>query len=476
MGLKLFQVDIEDLSKERTLRFDVDFVHFKVTDALMSGYSFTQLFDVVERPSCSLDEFEEIRYAEISNVTKEGDVIPEILKSSERNELNENYFRKIENGDIIKPRAGDILISSVRPNLKKHVYIGANDDCYYTKAFIQLRPKCLGRVLYYLLRTAFHENLVAVSRQGKGYPTLKTSDLFHLRFEKTIIDRAISKECLINDHIDPLEKGIKFLRPKIRNPSDVIDEIFSREFNFNISKLEELQQICKYELPMQTISNNIDLRFSFKFHREAGDFVLNSLKSVSSKKIRDYLAIPIALGKGISPTDYDENGSYYYVSMAAIKNWYLDLDNIKTVKDEYYNANVSKTVMANDILLARSGEGTIGKVAIIEDKDIAGIFADFTMRIRLKNCNPMFVFYYFRTKLFQYLIYINKKGLGNNTNIFPNQIREFPMIDSSSKKQQEIVDEINAELEKQRDVEYRIALKRQEIERFINNTLVPSGA
>jgi hypothetical protein len=472
LGVKLFQIDIADLSKEHTLRFDVDFVHFKITAAPMSGYNFAQLFDVVKKSSPSTDEFEEIKYAEISNVTKEGEVIPEILRSSERSELNENYFRKIENGDIMKPEAGDVLISSVRPNLRKHVYIDPNDDCYYTKAFIQLRPKHCGRVLYYLLRTAFHENLVAVSRQGKSYPTLKTSDLFHLRFEKTIIDRAISKEHLLNEYIGSIEKEIDRLRSTIRNPSDIIDEIFSREFNFNIGKLEELRKISKYELPMQIISNNPDLRFSFRFHREAGYFVLNFLKSVSTRKIKDYLVSPIVLGKGISPTDYDENGSYFYISMADIKNWYLDLENTKTVKDEYYNASLSKTVMANDILLARSGEGTIGKVAIIEDRDIEGVFADFTMRIRVQHCNPMFVYCYFRTKFVQYLIYINKKGLGNNTNIFPSQIREFPMIDASSKKQQDIVDEINTELQKQRDIDYRIKLKRQEIEKFITDTLL----
>jgi len=471
LGLKAFRIDIRDLSRERTLRFDVDFVHFKATSAAVSGYSFTQLFKIVKRSPCSIDEFEEIKYAEISNVSKDGDVVPEILRAGERSEFNEDYFRKIEKGDIIKPEAGDILLSSVRPNLRKHVYIDADDDCYYTRAFIQLRPKRCGRVLYYLLRTAFHEGLVAVSRQGKGYPTLKTGDLFHLRFEKTIIDRAISEEHLLNERIGSIESEIDGLRSTIRNPADVIDEVFSREFNFNIGKLEELHQISRYELPMHIISNNLDLRFSFRFHREAGYFVMNSLKTVSPKKIRDYIASPIVLGSSISPTDYDENGTCVYVSMADIKNWHLDMENIKRVRDEYYDANLSKTVMTNDILLARSGEGTIGKVAIIEDGDIQGVFADFTMRIRLRDCSPVFAYYYLRTRFVQYLIYVNKKGLGNNTNIFPNQIREFPMIDASPEKQQDVAGEVNTELQKQRNIEDRIKSRRRKIEEFVAETL-----
>jgi len=54
------------------------------------------------------------------------------------------------------------------------------------------------------------------------------------------------------------------------------------------------------------------------------------------------------------------------------------------------------------------------------------------------------------------LIEINKKGLGTNTNIFPSQIQEFPLIDISTKTQQKIVDEIKAELDNQEGVKKKI--------------------
>ncbi len=44
--------------------------------------------------------------------------------------------------------------------------------------------------------------------------------------------------------------------------------------------------------------------------------------------------------------------------------------------------------------------GTIGKVALIDDEDLQGIFADFTMRIRLASYRPLFAYYYFRTDYF----------------------------------------------------------------------------
>lgn len=71
--------------------------------------------------------------------------------------------------------------------------------------------------------------------------------------------------------------------------------------------------------------------------------------------------------------------------MANIKNWKFETEDSKLVSKNYSNQNLNKTVNKDDILIARSGEGTIGKVALIEGEDLQGIFADFTMRMRLKN-------------------------------------------------------------------------------------------
>lgn len=118
-----------------------------------------------------------------------------------------------------------------------------------------------------------------------------------------------------------------------------------------------------------------------------------------------------------------------------------------------------------------SGEGTIGKVALIDDDKLQGVFADFTMRIRLKDYNPEFAYYYFRTTYFQYLIEIYKKGLGNNTNIFPVVVREFPMLDISLKEQQRIVDEIHSEISKQDEIKSQISNLRSKIDEIMENVI-----
>ena len=131
-----------------------------------------------------------------------------------------------------------------------------------------------------------------------------------------------------------------------------------------------------------------------------------------------------------------------------------------------------KSVQKNDIILARSGEGTIGKVALINSDEINGIFADFTMRIRLKDYNPEFAYFYFRTSYFQYLVEIYKKGLGNNTNIFPTVVQEFPMIDIPIEEQQCIVNEIKLQIKKQDKIKSEISELRAKIDEIIEETII----
>ncbi|MDQ6952057.1 MAG: hypothetical protein Q9M15_00825 [Mariprofundaceae bacterium] len=478
MGLRQFDITLDQFSAEASLRCDTDFIDFSRIPKEKS-FSFGTLFDVVEYEKkdrlALIDDIEDIpfQYSEIGNVTKQGDVEAVTLDFSTRDELVEDYFKKIEKGDIQTAQAGNILLSKVRPNLKKYVLIdGDLTDIFYTTALIQLRPKKLNKLLFYSLRTVFYNNLMSIARQGKGYPTLKVNDLFCIKLDSNIINMFEDKEQSLLNKIEPIEQNIKKLKSKIKAPHEVVNRVFTRELNFNLERFEALKKVKIFDVDFSHYGNNKDLRYSVKFHRQAGQFVLDELKSKTSKKIKDFISVPIVLGKGISPAQYDDdNGEYYYLSMATIKNWKFEKDNAHLVTDKFASDNQNKTIQVNDILLARSGEGTIGKVAIITDEELNGIFADFTMRIRLKDYNSLFAYYYFRTEYFQYLVEINKKGLGNNTNIFPSQIQEFPLLDISTEEQERIVFEIKTELDAQEKIKAQIAQERNKIDEVIENAI-----
>jgi len=475
MGLNIANICLENINKEYSLRYDADYLMFQNDFNINKYYSFNDLFIIEKKKEINLNEIDEdFLYAEIGNVTKQGDVFPVLLNFNKRYEINENYFKKIKKGDIIKTNIDDILLSKVRPNLKKYVLINEkNVNIYYTSAFIQLRPQKMSKILYYTFRNIFYKNLISISRQGKGYPTIKEDDLYNLKFDKEIIDKLIKNKTKIIKNIEIIENIISNLMTSIIEPHIIINNIFTDNFKFDIEKYIKLKKKTCSSLSFCKFSNNIDLRYSVKFHRKSGQFVYNELRKVTNKKIKDFISEPIILGKSISPENYDENGTYFYISMFDIKSWNFDKENCKTISDNYYTSNTKKTVKKGDIILARSGEGTIGKVAIIDDDSIEGVFADFTMRIRVRSCNPKFVYYYFRTDYFQYLIEINKKGLGNNTNIFPNQLQEFPMLDIPIKEQDKIVKNIETEMEKQNHIKEQIETERKKIDSIIMNSIFP---
>lgn len=467
--MRIFTVGLQELGKEETLRCDTDFLYFQHHFLIDEYYSFSDLFEFSKNNKVNTADLnDDFYYCEIGDVEKDGDTHPVLLNLNNRLIEYADYYKKIEKGDIIRAKEGDILIAKVRPYLKKYVYVTEEkQNIYYTSAFIHLVPKKMNKVLYYVIEYIYYENLLPISRQGKSYPTLNEKDLLYLKFDKNIINRLLENETKILTQIEPIEQEIQKLKQQIRSPQKIINEVFAEEFGFDLEKFEELRRERTYFIDLSNCANNKDLRQSVKFHKEAGVFVWEELKKVTNKRIKHFLAEPIVLGAGISPSEYDEDGKYYYISMASIKNWEFEKETARLVSDEYASKHQDKAIRKNDIILARSGEGTIGKVALIEEEDINGIFSDFTMRIRLSNCNPLFAYYYFRTKYFQYLIEINKKGLGNITNIFPSQIQEFPMIAVDLKKQHEIVGKIKEEINRYEEVKKQIETKKDEINEII---------
>lgn len=316
-----------------------------------------------------------------------------------------------------------------------------------------------------LFQSNYYINYLLGVVSQKAQPNLQLYDLKNIKLP--VIDNSLILSTVTR--ISPIEKQISALKGNIKDIQGIVDEVFQKELHFDYAKFYQLKEIKNFSYSLSSFSLNPDLRFSAKFHRPAGDFVMQELLKVTSKKFKHFLSESIILGASISPSDYDENGDCYYLSMATIKNWTFEKESAQTVSNNYYKANHEKTVKRGDILLARSGEGTIGKVALIESDDVQAVFADFTMRIRLKDYNPKFAYYYMRSAYFQYLVEIYKKGLGNNTNIFPIVVREFPLIDIPIVEQQRIVDEIQAEIDKQNEIKNQIVILRTEIDKIVES-------
>jgi hypothetical protein len=182
--MRISTISFEKFSREKTLRADFEY-QSDLGQLDNDFYMLRELFDFPESQKINENDlYEDFLYCEIGDVDKNGDIYPIKLNFSERNLADENYYKKIEKGDIMPVSTGDILISKVRPNLKKYVFIDDDKcDVFFTTAFIKLKPKIMPKVLYYCLRTVFYKKLMAASRQGKGYPTLSLMDLEQIRFK-----------------------------------------------------------------------------------------------------------------------------------------------------------------------------------------------------------------------------------------------------------------------------------------------------
>src|SRR3989338_940419 len=363
----------------------------------------------------------------------------------------------------------NILISSLRLAKSPALYFEKENltDYVFSNGFYIYKVKAgwNKKFVLHILRTKRLKSILDNNiYRGIGISAYKDNDLKKIKIpliSKSAQDRIVAQ-------IEPIEKKIKELKNQITPPQEVINKVFAREFRFDLRKFEELKKIKNYYLDIATASNNKDIRNSVAFHKESVQFVMDELRRITKSKVKHFIAEPIVLGASISPTDFDESGEYYYVSMATVKNYCLELDDSQRVSENYSKENINKAIQKNDIIMTRSGVA-IGKFALVED-DIYGIFADFTMRIRLHDYNPLFAYYYFRTDYFQHLIHSHKKGL-QNKNIFPSQIQEFPMIDISLKAQQNIVGEIKAELDAQEKMNRNIEAERNKIDEIIEKAI-----
>lgn len=469
MGVNIQKKKLSDFRSEESLRYDYKYISSFETSS-NDFYSYRQLFDFVPYKSIDITSLEKFKYAEIGNVNKLGEVEPVELSFDDRQEENESLFKKIEKGDIIKPLPGDVLISKIRPYLNKNV-LNDTEETYFTKAFIHIRPKINSELFFLALRTKFINQINAVSRQGKGYPTLKEDDLKSIRFPKSIVDALVNSQSELIEKISPIKQEIANLKATKKQTLNIINQVFGDAFGFDWSAFENIKKVKSYTSSISKFANNIDCRMGIRFHNKAGAYIQSFLESKTNKRIKDFISENIVLGKSVSPSDYDEDGEYFYIAMSNIKTWAFDPEDCKKVSESYAASNLNKTVQKGDILLARSGEGTIGKVALIEDEDINGIFADFTQRIRFTGFDPLCAYYYMRSDFFQYLVYTHKKGLGNNTNIFPSQIKEFPIPDWDENKQAEIVEKIKTQLDEQKVIDSQIEEKQQSINKIIEDAI-----
>ncbi|WP_164690165.1 restriction endonuclease subunit S [Paraclostridium sordellii] len=370
-----------------------------------------------------------------------------------------------ENSNLLKVPKGSLVISNAMTIglafiLQRDVYVNQNvfwidiDESKYNKKFLM-----------------WYFNVVLREYFANKY---EAKYLSKDELGRVIVPNiSINKQKEIISIIEKNEISLKELKEQVIEESEIIDSVLSEVVNIDMNRLNELKSKNIFKMNFHECSiENYDMRIGHRYSNRAFKYLKDELNKNIHGNIKEYLKEPMSLGASIRPDDYIEKGNKYYISMASIKNWNVDLKNSKIVSDEFYYKNISKSLKKGDIVVARSGEGTIGKVGYIE-QELDAIFSDFTIRIRVDNnkLDSKFMYYYMRSKYMQLLIEFNKKGLGNNTNIFPNEIKNFSLIHLDLLKQKEIVKDIENKINKVEDIKNQMKCIKETIENEILSIL-----
>lgn len=474
MGINFQKKLFSEFSVENSLRFDFNFINS--LEPLIEGfYSYRAIFEIIQPLKVNTDDLESFQYAEIGNVSKTGEVSPVFLSFSDRNEENESLFKKIEKGDIILPKKGDILISKIRPYLNKNILI-EDEKIYYTKAFIQIRPKIHPLLFYCALRTIFFKKLNAVSRQGKGYPTLKEEDLKSIRFPKTIIDRLKAQEQNILSKIESLLLKIDESKENKIRDADIINHAFGQAFNIPNSDIASIDNTSKLNVKLSCLSlRNNNLRNSFRWNKMQhiqdylyknidciqllGSFITETKNGWSPISIEGGDGIPV-LGQEhfsydgalkISPSKFTEetknNIENYFIQQGDFfvsRGNTVDLVALASVVEE----EISEDIIFPDLYIKIQFDETI-----IDKKYLALLFNSFFGRLYFK--------------------YVSKGKNQTMVKISSSELYDFylpiPDIDVQRRVVNQIQDQIDAQNHIDQKIEENIAKISQIIEEAIRN-------
>jgi len=447
LGVAIMNVHIEmfqNLIRDNTLRIDPKYHSLQIK----TGWN---IFNSVQKEMIELSEIL-VEKKEIFNyddnteyfgiqtgskyINKFGDIRDSIIVTKEEHPQRLKY----------KVSSGDILISSLRyARVPVITFSGKNIDLnkyVFSNGFYILKVKNNWNThfVFRLLKTkklrAVLDNNLAT---GIGISNYKITDLLKIKVPNV----PLEQQDYFVDSITPLEKEIELSKTQLLDSQEIIDKVFFDEFNLDVTILSELPRFEVYNISFNEFSNNKDLRNSAKFHKRKRIFIEKEFHKLTNKKIKDFLSEPATLGFSAKSNYFDQESTSQYISMAELKNWNINTTDVKKLKEEYLESakRTNKIIRKNDILMCRSGEGTIGKVAHVDETN-EDVYADFVMRLSFKNYSSKFAYYFFRTTYFQSLIEIYKKGLGNNTNIYPKDIHEFPLLDISLDRQKKILEEI----------------------------------
>lgn len=298
---------------------------------------------------------------------------------------------------------GDIIVSTVRPNLKNIAIVDfCDNNLVASSGFCVLRPSNIERnyLFHFIISDKFTNHLMGLTT-GANYPAVRDSDIL--------------------DSIIPI--------PPLSVQQSIVAEL---------DEINNLLQLKKKEL------ETFDKLAQSIFYEMFGDPVTNEKKWVV-KKYGDEFEI----GSGGTPSksrpEYWENGNIPWIGSNMCQNCIINNTDGKYITEEGLSHSSAKLLDKGTIIVALVG-ATIGKTALLNTSTATNQNIAFINVTGNEEYNSYFVFYHMMS------LYDEFMNIGNGDFKMANLsfVRSLPIIKPSLEFQQTFAQRIEA-IEQQKE-------------------------
>ena len=179
------------------------------------------------------------------------------------------------------------------------------------------------------------------------------------------------------------------------------------------------------KIPVNNLINRMDYRYYYQSRKSSINKLIN--RNVPFRTLKDFV---VYCKKG--KTLYGKERKFSEEGLRFIHTTNLTDIGINYKKDEKFISPCSKMyskdayTKVGDILIARVGDGCVGRTAIVASKKDIGCISDCIFMIKVKNISPYFVALFLKTKSAKEWFKMIKHGSGT-TSINKDEILSIPI-------------------------------------------------
>ncbi len=332
-----------------------------------------------------------------------------------------------------------------------------------------LRPKTKNiNIPFYekLFQTDFFIKYLFGLVSQKAQPNLQSYEIANIKIP--IVSSKKAEKAMLK--ISDIEAKIENLKKQIFSPREIMDLVFSREFNINISKIQELELNKTLSVSINSLfSRNDNMRFSSRWNKAA--ILQNELKTQvkECKKLDRFI---LETKNGWSPLCNNAGGDYQVLGIDSINiDTHLSFHNPKFSSIKKNNLD-DYQIKDGDFFISRGNTVdlvSLASVARVESETPYTIFPDLMIRVRfLNDIDVNYMAYIFNSFIGRfYFKYVTKGKNQTMVKVTPKELGELIFPCPVKSEQQRIVNEIQREIAAQDIIKSEIGELRNKIDNVI---------